>query len=165
MLKKAPIQQSLGRMEQLYQKHLRDYRAKYFAKLAIIEASGWIEESMDDIIRQCATKHLNDPKNTAFVDKLIKNTHSFNYGNFRHMLIQLLGIVNVEKLEHAYNQNKFTHMTSSLSILKQRRDDLAHTYIKGTTQTIDAPSVTRNHFRSTCDGLKNIELCIRKLKL
>ena len=164
MVNKTQIQNTLVRIEKLYQIHIGDYRGKYFAKLAIIETCGWIEECMDDIVRRCAAKHLSDKKNIAFVDKLIEDIHSFKYSHFRNMLIQVLGIVNVERLEQTYNQNKFDQMSSSLGSLKKRRDDQAHTYIKGTTQIIDAPSLTRSRFEKAYDGLKDIETCVRKLK-
>lgn len=165
MVDKTQIQATLVRIEDLYQIHIVDYRGNYFAKLFIIEACGWIEECMDEIVQHCAAKHLNDDKNIAFVDDLIKNNHSFRYAsNFRNMLIQILGIINVERLENTYDQDKFAIMCSSLGLLKQRRDDLAHTYIKGTLQTIDAPSVTKDRFAKACDGLEDIETCIRKLQ-
>src|SRR3990172_214960 len=160
MVNKSQIIKTFARIENLYQKHVGNYyRGQYFAKLAIIEACGWIEESMDDIVRRCTTRYLNDLRNIRSVEgDIIKNTHSFKYDpNFRNMLIQVLGLINVERLELTYDQNKFVHMSSSLDILKQRRDDQAHTYVKGTTPVIDAPSITKDRFLKAYDGLKDIE--------
>lgn len=169
MVNKTQIQSNLNQIEKLYQKYMfgkSGRRREYFSKLAIIEACGWIEESMDDIIRRCANKHLKEPKNIKFVDGLIGDTHSFKYhDNFRNILIQTIGIINVEKLERVFDMKKFIKMTSSLGELKQRRDDQAHTYIKGTTLTIDAPSLTKNRFQNVYEGLKDIETCIRKTRL
>ncbi len=170
MVKKTRIQSNLNQIEKLYQKYMSDRsrsrRGEYFSKLAIIEACGWIEESMDDIIRGCANKHLKEQKNFRFVEELIGQTHSFTYkANFRNMLIQIIGIVNVEKLEQVFDERKFTQMTSSLGVLKQRRDDQAHTYIKGTTPTIDAPSWTERRFQYVYEGLKDIEFCIRRMRI
>jgi len=169
MVRKTEIQNNLNQIEKLYQKYMsgsRGRRGEYFSKLAIIETCGWIEESMDDIIRGCANKHLKEPKNFGFVEGLIKDTHSFKYhDNFRKMLIQTIGIINVEKLERVFDTNKFIQMTSSLGELKQRRDDQAHTYIKGTTQTIDAPSWTKRRFLNTYEGLKDVESCIRRIRM
>ena len=166
MVNKTRIQSNLNQIEKLYQKYTVGRRGLYFSKLAIIEACGWIEESMDDIIRGCANKHLSDQKNLRVVEGLIKDTHSFKYEpNFRGMLIQTIGIINVEKLERVFDTNKFIQMTSSLGELKQRRDDQAHTYIKGTIRTIDAPSLTKKRFLNVYEGLKDIESYISKMRI
>jgi hypothetical protein len=166
MVKKTQIQSNLNQIEKLYQKYMGGRRGLYFSKLAIIEACGWIEESMDDIIRGCANKHLKEQKNLKSVEELIRETHSFKYDpSFRDMLIQIIGIINVEKLEQVFDEHKFTQMTSSLGELKQRRDDQAHTHIKGTTLTIDAPSVTKKRFQNVYEGLKDIESRIYKMKI
>ncbi len=167
MVKKTQIQENLNQIEKLYRKYMGGMRGLYFCKLAIMEACGWIEESMDDIIRGCANKHLREAKNLGLVEEsIIKQTHSFKYDpNFRSMLIQVIGIINVEKLEEAVDKYKFTQMASSLGMLKQRRDDQAHTHIKGTIKTIDAPSWTKNRFENVYKGLKDIESCIRKMRI
>ena len=48
-------------------------------------------------------------------------------------------------------------MISTLDSLKLNRDSEAHTYIKGTTRRMDAPSVTKNRFSAIYNGLKNID--------
>ena len=167
MVKKTGIQSNLNQIEKLYQKYMsgmRGRRGEYFSKLAIIEACGWIEESMDNIVRGYANKHLKEPKNLRSVENLIKRTYGFHYeDNFRDMLIHIIGIIKLEILEQIFDQHKFTQMTSSLGVLKQRRDELAHTYIKGTTPTIDAPSLTQNRFLNVYAGLKDVESSIRKM--
>ena len=121
---------------------------------------------MDDIIRDCANKYLKDQKNLNYVEECVRDTHSFKYDtNFRKMLIQAIGLINVEKLEHVFDTSKFIKMPSSLGELKQRRDGQAHTYIKGTTLTIDAPSWTKKRFLNVYEGLKDIESSIRKMGL
>ncbi len=166
MVKKTGIQSNLNQIEKLYQKFMSSRRGEYFSKLAIIETCGWIEESMDTMIRECANKYLKEQRNLRVVEGLIRETHSFKYDpNFRDMLIQTIGIINIEKLERVFDMNKFIQMTSSLGELKQRRDDQAHTYIKGTTRTIDAPSLTKKRFLNVYEGLKDIESSIRKMRL
>jgi hypothetical protein len=167
MVNKTYIQNNLDQIDRLYQRYMRyKKRGLYYSKLAILEVCGWIEESMDDIIRGCANKHLEEPKNIRFVEELIGDTHSFKYhDNFRNMLIQTMGIINVEKLERVFDANKFIQLTSSLGELKQRRDDQAHTYIKGTTLTIDAPSWTKKRFQNVYEGLKDIEHRINKMNI
>ncbi len=164
MVDKTQIENNLTEINALFQRHIGDNEAPYYSKLAILEACGWIEESMDNIAQECANKHLKEPKNIKFVKSLVKRTYGFHYeDDFRDMLIQIIGIINVEKLERAFDQRKFTQMTSSLGVLKQRRDDQAHTYIKGTTPRIDAPSWTKRRFQDVYEGLRDIESCIRNM--
>lgn len=166
MVKKTGIQNNLNQIEKLHQKYIGGRRGLYFSKLAIIEACGWIEESMDGIIRGYANKHLTEPKNLRSVENLVKRTYGFHYeDNFRDMLIHIIGIIKLEILEQIIDRYKFTQMTSSLGVLKQRRDELAHTYIKGTTLTIDAPSLTKKRFLNVYEGLKDIESSISKMKI
>ena len=168
MVNKTHIQNNLNQIEKLHQKYMsgRSRKGEYFSKLAIIEVCGWIEESMDNIAQGCAKKHLTETGNIKFVESLIKHTYGFHYeDNFRDMLIQIIGIIKLEILEQIIDQHKFTQMTSSLSVLRQRRNELAHTYIKGTTPTIDAPSLTKNRFLNVYKGLKDIESCINKMKI
>lgn len=138
----------------------------YFSKLAILELCGWIEESMDNIIK-AFTKHLNKPANQKFVEEqVIEPTYGFEYHrHFRAMLIQVIGVISVERLEANLNQTKFDLMKSALGSLKKSRNDLAHTHVKDTTVRIDAPSITQNRFQIVYDGLKDIESCIRKMQL
>ena len=169
MIRKTQIQSNLNQIEKLYQKYMsgrRGRRGEYFSKLAIIEVCGWIEESMDNIVRGCANKHLKEPKNLRSVENLVNRTYGFHYeDNFRDMLIHIIGIIKLEILEQIFDQHKFTQMISSLNVLKQRRNELAHTYIKGTTPTIDAPSWTERRFQYVYEGLKDIESCINKMRI
>ena len=56
-------------------------------------------------------------------------------------------------------------MKSTLVSLKECRDKQAHTHLKDTTAIIDAPSFTQSRFQIVYDGLKDIESCIRQMKL
>ncbi len=162
MVNKTTILQNLNRIDRLYKKHIGDTEANYYAKLAVLELCGWIEETMDDIIRSCAGKHLKEKTSLEYVEQLIENTHSFKYNNnFSNMLRQLVGLISLERLEKTFNTAKFQVMISSLATLKQIRDEYAHTYIKEQTNTIRAPSFTKNQFDYIYDGLKDVEHCIR----
>lgn len=94
------IQNALTQFDKLFQEHRNGYDDLYYSKLAILEVCGWIEESMDDMIKRCANKHLNVKKNLTIVDILVKNTYGFHYeDNFRNMLINIMGIIKLERLE------------------------------------------------------------------
>ncbi len=139
----------------------------YYSKLALIELCGWIEVTMDKIVKYCASRHLSEDKNLDSVEKrVIGQTYGFAYGpHFRDMLMRVIGLVKLEELEGVLDPTKFHVMKSSLGTLRQQRDQEAHTYIAGTTHRLAAPSVTMGHFQSVYVGLKDVEMCIRRLKM
>lgn len=165
MFEKSYIIGNLNRIETLYNKSSNIQDGLFYSKLAILELCGWIEISMDDIILRLAKKHLKQSKNIDFVEReVIKRTYGFDYTrHFRKMLIDIIGIIGVERLEKDIDLIKFQLLISSLDSLKLYRDSEAHTYIKGTTKRMDAPSVTKNRFSDIYNGLKNIDDELRKI--
>ena len=81
------------------------------------------------------------------------------------MLMRVVGLVKIEKLEKLLDQQKWETMKSSLKWLKEKRDQQAHTYITDVTTTIDAPSVITSHFETVYKGLKDVEMCVRRLDI
>ena len=167
MVNKSAIARNLGEINSRYNKSRGPRDPLYFSKLALIELCGWIEVTMDSIVSYCAKRHLREAKNLEFVqERVIQKTYSFAYeSHFRAMLMSVVGLVNLEELEGMLEPTKFHVMKSSLGTLKQQRDQEAHTYIVGTTPTLAAPSVIIGHFQKVYDGLKDVELCIRRLKM
>lgn len=166
MITKSYILINLESLEKLYNKSTGAKQGLFFSKLAILELCGWIEESMDDIILRSSIRKLNNANNRNFIkNSVIKRTFGFEYNShFRNMLIDLIGIINVEKLENKLDSVKFQLMTSTLDTLKIIRNTEAHTHIKGITKRLDAPSVTRSRFLPIFEGLKDIDLKLRNLK-
>jgi len=167
MISKKQIQDNLSQMDNLYRKSIGPMQPLFYSKLAILELCGWIEESMDDIVQKCAKRYLKEGHNINFVNSsVIRQTHGFGYkNNFRNMLMQVIGIINTERLEHNLDSTNFDILKSTLGSLKECRDLQAHTYVKGTTPHIDAPSTTQGHFQKIYVGLEDIEARIRKMKL
>jgi len=94
--------------------------------------------------------------------QIVQRTHGFDYDNhFRRMLVQLMGIINVEILEKNVDQIKQAQLKAALSALKEARDSEAHTHIKGVTRRINSPSVTLSQFPVVCDGLLEYDRVIR----
>jgi len=165
MITKENIEYNLAQINRLYNKSRAPRHALYFPKLATLELCGWIEESMDDIVQWCSDNYLFDPNNIDFVkSQVIKRTYGFDYNSdFRNMLMRVIGIINLEQLENNLDNNKFLAMKSSLDTLKGCRDSEAHTYTKGVTMTVLAPSVAIQLFRNVYLGLKEVEKCLFEL--
>lgn len=139
-----------------------------YAKLVIIEVGGWVEMSMDDLVKR-AGRGLKDSDNIKHLDnEIIKKNYGFDYDrNFRPMLTKAIGLVRLEKLEGRLDVAKQTKMKAALELLKKARNAVAHTYVKNPAggTTIAAPSVSMSYFRDICDGLKDIEANMKKLKI
>lgn len=166
MIARSYILANLKALDRSYRKATSARESLFFSKLAILELCGWIEQSMDDVILRCACRHLKENANVSFVrDVIVKKTYGFEYDrHFRRMLIQLLGLIAVEKIEKRVDQVKRMQLTATLGALKTVRDSEAHTHIKGTTRYINAPSVTLNQFPTVYDGLIEYDRVIRNTR-
>ena len=164
MITKKHIVPSLKALDIAYQGSASTDDAERFAKLAIIELCGWIEESMDLLVLRCATRHLKIAKNLEHCrDQIVKTTYGFDYGShFRSMLIKLLGLITVERLENEVDLKKHLTLKSTLGSLRVVRDSIAHTHLKGTARALDAPSVTMNNFLNVYAGLMDLDQTMRR---
>ena len=161
MVIKTSIFLELQKLEKLYNQAMRGTDIdlpKFYAKLALLELSGWIEESMDEMVKKYSLKKR---VSHAYIDNLIKKNYSFDYQkNFREMLVKLLGLKNLEILEKKVQKNKKDELESSLALLKPMRDNHAHTTLqgKGPTPTIWAPTYTLSIFNKVYVGLREYEI-------
>jgi hypothetical protein len=116
-------------------------------------------------VENCANRKLRNNDNLKFLEKeIIKRVHSFDYhNNFRKMLMQVIGLIRLEIIESKVDQTKLELMKVSLNALKEQRDPVAHTHIKGITLRIDAPSITKQRIVNVYEGLKNIEHELKRL--
>lgn len=165
MVSKTSILRNLSIISRLFNKASNPKEVLFYSKLAILELCGWIEECMDNIVKNCANRKLRNKDNLNFLEKeIIKKVHGFDYhNNFRKMLMQVIGLIRLEIIESRVNQTKLEHMKADLNALKEQRDPVAHTHIKGTTLRIDAPSITKQRFVNVYEGLKNIEYELKRL--
>jgi len=164
-LAKTYINTNLRRLDVLFKAAINPRDTLFLSKLAILELCGWIEISMDAIVRRCAKKNLKLQASRQSAEAIIQRTYSFDYQqHFRKMLIQVIGLKSLEKIERRLNPVEFQKLTAALNALKVNRDNEAHTYIKGVTAIIDAPSVTRGRFNDIYGGLQHFESTMKRLR-
>ncbi len=118
---------------------------------------------MDAMAQRCARKCLREAPNRQSAETVIQNTYSFEYRRFRKMLIHIIGLKGLEKTERRLDPVQFQILTAELEALKVNRNNHAHTYIKGITPVIDAPSVTRVRFGDVYDALQHFDDTIKRL--
>jgi len=166
MISKSYIERTLKELDLLYNSATSQKKAVYYSKLALLELCGWIEQSMDKIVFHYANHKLKDISNKKFLDKqIIGKTFGFTYeDHFRKMLLQTIGIISLEKLEKKLEQHLvITQLKSILNTLKSKRNDAAHTHLKGVTVIYDAPSLTISNFTQIYPLLKDIEIGLKNL--
>ncbi|AIN74105.1 endoribonuclease [Flavobacterium psychrophilum FPG3] len=162
---KSYIESTLQELDKLYNQASSQKKAIYFSKLAIIELCGWIEETVDEIVlRHCNRKLKNVENKNYCKEKIIKNNYGFQYlQNIRPMLINLIGLIGVEKLEIELEKTaQITLLKNSLGNLKVSRNEAAHTHLKGITRTYNAPSRTLGDFNRIYIVLEKLDLELRK---
>lgn len=166
MIAKSYILENLRSLDYRYRNAHSAKEALFCSKLAILELCGWIEESMDDMVRVCATRHLKNHDNRNYCERdIIRRNYGFDYeSNFRSMLMRLIGLIAIEKLEKKVDQRVYASMKAALSSLKTTRNAEAHTHLKGTTRILNAPSVTIGQFQALYDGLTEFERKIKRMK-
>lgn len=168
MIASTYIIRNLTSLASSYQGAKKPLHLLLFAKLAIIEAGGWVEMSMDDLVLRCGRK-LKVPDNATHLKKqVVDKTWGFDYDkHFRQMLIKAIGLVTVEKIERSIDGAKFAKMSASLALLKAARNDVAHTYVKylNPASPIPSPPVVKGYVIDIYDGLKEIESVMRGLRL
>lgn len=166
MIVKSYIEKSLGQFESRHIRYASVQEGLYYSKLAILELSGWVEITMDDIVLRLGKRLIQNSGHFKYLsDRVIRRTHSFEYEtHFRRMLETIIGLLGVEWMEKRVNPNLFQPMVGALTSLKHSRDEQAHQYIKGTTHNIDAPSLTKSRFYTIFNGLRNVDNVLRSFK-
>lgn len=166
MVSKSYILSNLKELDVLYNQARTQKKKLYYSKLAMLELCGWIEESMDDIVKKCAGRVLKVEKNKKYVADIIKKTSGFGYDeHFRKMLISVVGLILMEKIEKRVDLSKYDPFIAALNNLKSARNREAHTHLKGVTRSVDSPSLTRRNFEYVYEGLKEFEIKLKELNL
>ena len=66
---KTTIGENLKSLDKLFVSSRSAKKALFYSKLAIFELCGWIEETMDRVVRSCATRNLKDQHNRKFIEE------------------------------------------------------------------------------------------------
>ena len=167
MLPEIDIRNNLAEIERLFNTSTGTVHPQLFAKLAIIEASTWIEIFIDDIFKELYTSKLNDPEDVKSYKDLIQGTNGFEYKKYirNRLMKDLYGWIKIERIETKLSGNgDYLQMKSSIKSLTDARNACAHEPILGTTPTLIAPSVTINYFNEILVGLKVLRKELKKIR-
>ncbi len=157
-LRKLVILRQLSRLENLYSTasiRLDIEHQRYYSKLALLECAGWIEESMDLIVRRCVSiRRVRSRPVIDYIENLIEYNYGFDYKkNFKKILCQTIGVVEFNKIERSIDSITLSNFIGALTTLKTIRDTHAHTYILNTPAPFHSPSWVRSTFTNLYNGL------------
>lgn len=119
-------------------------RAIFFSKLGVIEYCGWLEQTMDAIIRSYAKNRIKTRNFRDSIESKIENTSGFQYKrHFRPLLIYVIGAIRCERIHEELDKcGDLASLTSELEKYLGHRNDAAHTHISTTLPRYPSPSVT-----------------------
>lgn len=158
MVSRYYIRRNLKSLNQKYIRAKTLAEPLYFSKLAIIELCGWIETSLDEIYFSSLPHFVEEQRYIGKVEGRIKDTYGFNENKHLKPLLNILvGYHGVEKLEKSCNPNILGALYRNLNELTIMRNNLAHTYIKGFTTTIESPQLILGRLEQVADGLDHLE--------
>ena len=159
MIAKTYIEANLREIERRFNQARTQKEPLYFSKLAVLELCGWLEISIDDLVCRAVRRRIRHANAlNEFEESVVKPVYGFHYKkHFRRMLCAAIGEITTYEIETSMDQLKRQQLVSELNALSTNRNALAHTYIKGMTQNIDAPSRTIARFGNAYGGLKEFE--------
>lgn len=172
MISKREVSYNLRRLEKHFDEAIRrpsGHRdANFYGKLAVLEASAWLEQCIEDIFRKLSESYLTVPQHTNLYNEKIKNNHGFNYEKyFKNTLsLNLIGLVLTERMEmNLAIDPKFSKMKAALSSLTILRGNLAHSHlIGGAMLRVQSVTDTIRLFNDASEGLGTVEKYLKKIK-
>ncbi len=164
MIVKTHILKTLKDLDRRFNASPSNFEATYYSKLAIIEGCGWIELTMDYIVKSYFDKKIKTVQFSKICNSLVKKNYGFQYeDNFKKMLIPIIGVKQVEKLEVKLNKRGLIDiLIAELEALKIHRNDASHTYIRATT-SYPSPSSVKGQIEKIHPILKQIHSEIKAL--
>ncbi len=168
MLKSDSIEADLQSLEDQFQKAgKRDevFLQRCFGKLALLELSGWIENSVDEIIEKHCKKILKKKNLLERSKEVIKGVYTFDYQALTKLITRIFGMAHFllieEEVIRIFEKNKLEAFKAELHSLKEKRDNYAHNSL-GFIQNIDAPQVHISSLKLITEGLNAFDKAIRK---
>ena len=143
MVNYTDIEAKLQRLDTEYNNSILDPDLPiFYSKLAVIEFSGWIEDSVDSIVYDYIDNHIVDPIVKQNIKKNINKNYGFNYySNLFKVFTSVLGVDTWENIEDKLKPQKLVDLVNITSTFTGIRNKAAHSSIV-VTATFSSPSTT-----------------------
>lgn len=103
-------------------------RPKILSKIALLELCGWLENWMDDFVKELS--HEKHCKEDFILLNVIRNNHGFSYSNnLRAMIVKVIGEYCASVIEswfESQHPGDLERLRNYLGKLKPLRNDFAH---------------------------------------
>ena len=163
MVARSEIDRTLKSLSYKFRKTKEAKLKVFLAKLAIIEVCGWIEEAQDKVLERALSRCVKETANKKKFEKKLEDNSGMSYdGNFKLLVVSMVGYHGCERIEKACDRSKFGNFQRELNLFKKSRNSLAHTHVKGTQLRFDAPDKTIHNFDKVYDGLVEIESAMKR---
>ena len=167
MINSGRIKKTLCFLDREYNRHLTSAdpeRPVLFAKMAVLEYCGWLEESFDEVARNCVRRKLKTVAKREVLEKRIDNTHGFKYKeSIRPLLAIGLGTIRLLDIERQLDKDgSLERLRSNLGSLNQMRKEAAHTFTSGRTSRFEAPSLIITNFEQTEPTIRKLWALVRQ---
>ena len=167
MIDKTDILQTIKRLDQEYNNHIEDPDLPiFYSKLAVLEFSGWIEQSFDTIMYEYLDLHIVNEDSKNIFKSFIKGNYGFRYETNIYKTFSI--VLGANNWENILDSIPFSDIQNFKDILHQYcriRNSAAHTSIKGSTATYIAPSQVIVDFNRFLPAISIIEDKTQKLPL
>lgn len=166
MVRKGNIRQNLKEIEELYNAARSARKQFYYAKLAVLELCGWLEDAMDKLVERSVVRCIKVGADSALIREKVKFTFGFGYDkHFKPLLVQIIGLSRLEQVETEFDKSgKLSVFQSTLLKLKDPRNLAAHTYTTGVLPNIDAPSVVTKDLELLFSSLRELERIMKRMR-
>lgn len=164
MVNYTDIEAKLKRLDTEYNNSILDPDLPiFYSKLAVIEFSGWIEDSVDSIVYNYIDNHIVDPIVKQNIKKNIKGNFGFNYySNLFKVFTSVLGVDTWENIEDKLKPQKLVDLVNVTSTFTGIRNKAAHSSIV-VMATFSSPSTTIVAYNKVKPAMKIIEKEIASL--
>ena len=162
MIDNTEIQNTINELNIEYNKHSSTKNDILYSKLAIMEFCGWIEQSFDKILFDYLDRKSIGTIHMEYATAIIKSVYSFKYNDIKKLLVNILGIKNLEIIENTISSDLY-QLEQILCNFKAKRDIAAHTHTNGITQTFDTPSIVLNNLNQLFPIMQKLEQEVQKL--
>ena len=90
MVDYVSIENTLNKLDGLYNSSLDTQMVILYSKLAVLELCGWIETSVDIVLFEYVDTHIVNIENKNKINGIIKKNHGFDYKSNIFPLLLLL---------------------------------------------------------------------------
>ena len=139
----SDIEAKLNRLDVEYNKNILDPDLPiFYSKLAVIEFSGWMEDSVDTIVYDYINAHILASVVKKQIEKYVKGNFGFNYySNLFKVFTSVLGVNTWENIEDKLKPKNFANLVNVTSTYTGIRNKAAHSSVV-VTNTFSSPSAT-----------------------